>query len=150
MDVSDTQVFEHAARPGEWAVTGSFSFSDVNIEDLNRKQRLAFKSGWVGIPSGGYSTLVQVTSATQSEFDDVVLQLAQLFVQAYGAPDIDQATPVARDEVLYVSSLCEYDEGTLLSLSRELKEDGIREIVRPVNLDKNSTQAIKIWELIEE
>jgi hypothetical protein len=150
LDVSDIQIFEHTATPGEWAVTGSFSFSDSDPATLNRKQRLAFNAGWVGIESGGYSTLVQVTTATQGDFDGMVETLAALFVRDFGAPNIEAARPVARDEVLYASSLCEFDDSTLLTLSRDLGDEGLREVVRPIADTASGDELIKIWEVVDD
>jgi hypothetical protein len=150
LDVSDAQVFEHAATPGEWAVTGSFRFSDTEPEQLSRKQRFAFQSGWMGLESGGYSTFVQVTTATQDEFESVVAALADVFVTDFGAPDRAAALPMARDEVQYVADLCEFDDGTLLSLAREQGPDGVRERVRSVSRSSSSDQPFKIWELVED
>ena len=150
LDVSDTQVFENAAAPGEWAVTGSFCFSDTNPEKLTRKQRFAFQSGWLGLESAGYSTFVQVTTATSVEFDEVVTKLADLFVRDHGAPDRASALPIAHDEVSYVAELCEFDDGTLLSLAREPGPEGIRETVRSVPKNTGSDQPFKIWELVDE
>ena len=150
LDISDTQVFDLAAAPGEWAVTGSFCFSDTDPEQLSRKQRFAFQSGWMGLESGGYSTFVQVPPATDDEFEGVVMALADMFVADFGAPDRAAAMPMARDEVRYVADLCEFDDGTLLSLTREQDTGGIREVVRSVSPNTGADQPFKIWELVEE
>ena len=60
LDPSDTFVFETPAEPGEWAVTGSFLFFDADVEALAPKARTAFRSGFVGVASLGFSTLVVV------------------------------------------------------------------------------------------
>ncbi len=150
LDVSDTQVFEMAAQPGEWAVTGSFRYSDVDPDTFNRKQRFAFQSAWLGVETGGHSTFVQVTSASPEDLESVAGKLADLFVRDFGAPDQATALPVARDEVRYVSELCEFDDGTLLSLTREPGPDGVREVVRPVPTSTGTDQPFRIWEIVEE
>ena len=58
LDPSDTQVFQNAAEPGEWAVTGTFAFVDCQPAEMDNKSQLAFKSGWLGLTSFGFSTLV--------------------------------------------------------------------------------------------
>ncbi len=150
LDISDINVFEAAATPGEWAVTGSFSFSDTRIEDLNSKQLIAYRSGWMGIESGGHSTLVQVVTASEADVDFVTAMLTDMFVQHYGAPDRQAAFPVARDEVLYVAGLCDFDDGVLLSLFREPGPDGLREVVRSINNPNSVENVDRIWELVEE
>ena len=64
LDPSDTFVFERAAEPGEWAVSGAFVFWDSNPASLGQKQRVALRSGFLGIESLGWSTLAVGTEAT--------------------------------------------------------------------------------------
>ena len=44
LDPSDTFVFEHAAEPGEWAVSGAFMFWDRDPASMEGKARAAFRS----------------------------------------------------------------------------------------------------------
>ena len=60
LDVSDTHVFERVAEVGEWAITGTFSFVDIDPSNWTSKQQLAFRTAWLGIGSFGHSTFVQV------------------------------------------------------------------------------------------
>src|SRR3546814_2248939 len=63
LDPSDTFVYARAAEPGEWAVTGSFLFFGADPAALAGKERQAFRGGFLGIESFGWSTLVVVTEA---------------------------------------------------------------------------------------
>ena len=67
LDPSDTFVFERAAEPGEWAVSGAFVFWNRDPATLGQKQRVALRSGFLGIESLGWSTLAIVTEATEAE-----------------------------------------------------------------------------------
>ena len=58
LDESDAQVYEQASQPGEWAVPGSFAFLDMDPDTLHGKQLQAFKSGFLGTQSFGWTTLV--------------------------------------------------------------------------------------------
>jgi hypothetical protein len=49
LDPSDTFVFDHAAEPGEWAVTGAFMFADGDPANLEGKARASFRSGFLGV-----------------------------------------------------------------------------------------------------
>ena len=49
LDPSDTFVFERAAEPGEWAVSGAFAFADIDAAKLEGKARAAFRSGFLGM-----------------------------------------------------------------------------------------------------
>ena len=64
LDPSDTFVFERAAEPGEWAVPGGFAFATMDVARLEGKKRAAFRSGFLGIDSLGWSTLLQVVEAS--------------------------------------------------------------------------------------
>ena len=64
LDPSDTFVFERAAEPGEWAVSGAFVFWNRDPAALGQKQRVALRSGFLGIDSLGWSTLAIVAEAT--------------------------------------------------------------------------------------
>ena len=48
LDPSDTFVFERAAEPGEWAVSGAFVFWNSDPATLAQKQRVALRSGFLG------------------------------------------------------------------------------------------------------
>ena len=115
LDPSDTFVFERAAEPGEWAVVGSFLFWDEAIPSLAGKARAAFRAGFVGVSSLGFSTLVTVTRATQEERDGAVEALARHIHEKLGAPSLAAARGAAREEIDFAASLCQEDEGTILA-----------------------------------
>ena len=75
LDPSDTFVFERAAEPGEWAVSGAFVFWDSDTATLGQKQRVALRSGFLGIDSLGWSTLAVVTEASEAERQSVIDRL---------------------------------------------------------------------------
>ena len=64
LDPSDTFVFERAAEPGEWAVSGAFVFWNADADKLEGKARSAFRGGFLGVESLGWSTLVQIVEAS--------------------------------------------------------------------------------------
>jgi Family of unknown function (DUF6505) len=89
LDPSDTFVFERAANPGEWAVSGAFVFRECNNPaDLDQKQRVALRSGFLGIESLGWSTLAIVTEATEADMQRAVERLAAHLLAQFGAPDL--------------------------------------------------------------
>jgi hypothetical protein len=131
LDRSDTVIFAPAASPGEWAVTGTFLFAGRDPESLSRKEQIAFRSGFLGVESFGWSTLVTVTLARQEDRDDMVATLARQFVEQLGAPSLAAATPAAAEEVSLAEDLCRgHGEGTLIALHRSADERGIREQFR--------------------
>jgi len=151
LDQSDSHVFEAAAAPGEWAVPGTFAFLQLDLEQADRKQRLAFSSGWLGCLSFGHTTLVEVAEIEEAEFFAVIERLGRHFVDHYGAPGLAAALPAAREEAELSASLAaEHKVGTLLAIAREVDDDGaIREGYRVIQPSRAEEHA-KIWTIVEE
>src|SRR5207244_1980447 len=102
LDPSDTFVFDAAAEPGDWAVSGAFRFCDRDAATLTGKDRTAFRSGFLGVRSWGWSTLVQIVHATKDDRRDLVELLAAQLVDRFGAPDLAIARVAAEEEVAFV------------------------------------------------
>lgn len=134
LDPSDTLVFEHAAEPGEWAVTGSFLFWDGDVAALTGKARAAFRAGFAGVRSLGFSTLVIVTEARPEEREAAIEDLAGHILGKLGAPSLDAARAAAREEIDFAASLCQHEAGTLLAMHRSLEGGEIREQFRALTL----------------
>jgi len=137
LDDSDLQVYANPARTGEWCISGGFEFSNWVEADLTGKPRQAFANGWLGLETSGRVTLVAITKIEASEYQSLVDLLAQHFVDHYGAPDLYQARPVAREELNQMLDICaDHAPNTLLTVSRELGEAGVHESYRQVNAAK--------------
>ena len=95
LDPSDTFVFERAAEPGEWAVSGAFMFAELETDALEGKARAAFRSGFLGVASLGWSTLVQIVEAGEDERAALVETLAMQLQERLGAPDVATARAAA-------------------------------------------------------
>jgi hypothetical protein len=131
LDPSDTFVFERAAVPGEWAVSGAFVFRDCNDPTaLGQKQRVALRSGFLGIESLGWSTLAIVTEATEMDVQKAVERLAAHLLTQFGAPDGKAARAAAEEEVAFAASLCDHPPQTLLAVQRSIESGEIRERFR--------------------
>ncbi len=131
LDRSDAVIFAPAAEPGEWAIPGTFMFAGRDPESLSRKEKIAFRSGFLGIASFGWSTLVTVTFARPQDRDQVVETLARQLIEKLGAPDLATAMPAAEEEVTMAQDLCRgHSEGTLIALHRTASDAGIREQFR--------------------
>jgi hypothetical protein len=134
LDPSDTLVFAHAAEPGEWAVTGSFLFWDQDVSALTGKARAAFRAGFAGVRSLGFSTLVVVTEAQPEERDEATESLAAHIHKRFGAPGLDAARAAAQEEIAFASSLCQHEVGTLLAMHRTLEEGEVKEQFRALHI----------------
>ncbi len=127
-DDSDEQVFEVPAQADEWAISGTFEFSDWTAEMLTGKPRQAFANGWLGLESFGRATFIATAKIEEAEYAALIDRLAAHFVDAYGAPDLDAARPVAEDELRFMREMCEdQDPNTILFVTREMVEDGVSE-----------------------
>jgi hypothetical protein len=134
LDPSDTLVFERAAEPGEWAVPGGFAFWDEAPEAMPPRRRQAFRSGFLGLSSFGWSTLVEVAEADAAAREAAVVALAAHLVAAYGAPDEATARPAAEEELAFAESLCDgHAPGTVLALSRSMEDGRVRERFRTLH-----------------
>ena len=148
LDNSDANVFPRAAEPEEWAVTGTFAFADGDPAEMTAKERIAFKSGWLGTKTFGRATLVQVATIEAAEFESVVQALALHLRAAYGAPDPAAALNAAREEALYAAGLADHALGTLLAIEREPGPDGIRERIRTI--ERKGNGHARIWTIVED
>jgi hypothetical protein len=130
LDASDTFIFERAATPGEWAVSGAFAFLNRDIAALRGKTRTAFRAGFLGVGSLGHSTLVQIVDATEQDHADGVRLLAAQLVREFGAPDFASAREAAREEVAFAASLCDQPAGVIVAVTRSVEDRSIREAFR--------------------
>ena len=149
LDDSDTEVFEQASEPGEWAVPGSFEFLDVEPQSLQGKQLQAFKSGFLGTRTFGWTTLVEIAEIDDDEYQQVIDRLAVHFLEHHGAPHIAAALPAAGDEVHYASTVCEYPLATLLAIERDFGEEGVVESLKVVKPTAGSHSNMKLWAIEE-
>lgn len=132
-DESDQRVFHSPARTGEWCISGGFEFSNWSESDMTGKAKQAFSNGWLGAETFGRVSFVAVTQIQPAEREALVLALAQHFVDLYGAPSIDAARGVAEDEIAHMVELCDdHSPNTLLTVSRELTESGVKEAFRVI------------------
>ena len=149
LDPSDTFVFERAAEPGEWAVPGTFAFAAADPAELQGKQRSAFRAGFLGVSSLGWSTLVQIVETDEAGRAEAVEQLAQRLVDHYGAPDMAMARAAADEEITFAASLCNHDTDTLIALHRTAENGDIREAFRSLKprADRNSFRAFSFMDV---
>lgn len=130
LDPSDTFVFEKAAEPGEWAVSGAFVFWNTDAAALQGKARSAFRSGFLGVETLGRSTLVQIVEASEADRARVVDLLAEKLVAHFGAPDMDAARAAAAEEVAFAESLCTQPKDILVGVHRSFEDGTVRETFR--------------------
>lgn len=149
LDPSDTFVFEHAAEPGEWAVSGAFVFWNEDVAQLEGKARSAFRGAFLGIESLGWSTLVQIVEASEADRVAVLERLAQQLVGHFGAPDVVAARGAAKEEVAFAESLCNQPADSLIAVHRTFENGEVREAFRTLHPrgDKKPMRAFSFLEV---
>jgi len=128
-DGTDEFVFEAAASPDEWAISGAFAFSGLEPAMVTGKTRQAFTNGFLSVETFGRATFVCVAELDLAAREQLELALAQHFVDAYGAPDVAVALPVAQAEFAFVADLVkDVPVNTVFAVKRSFDDDGdIRE-----------------------
>ena len=130
LDPSDTFVFEAAAEPGEWAISGAFVFAGVEPASLEGKALAAFRSGFLGLSSLGWSTLAQVVEAEAADRLAAIELAARALLERFGAPDRASARAAAEKEVDFAASLSDHPPATLIAVHRMLEDGSVREAFR--------------------
>jgi hypothetical protein len=148
LDPSDTFIFPAAAEAGEWAVPGGFAFADTDPATLKGRDRAAFRGGFLGIPSLGWSTLVQIVEADAPSRAAAVDALAHCLMDRFGAPDMAVAHAAANEEIEFAASLCNHPPGTLIALHRTGEDGAIREVFRSLR-PAAGTKPQRVFEFVE-
>lgn len=151
-DTSDDNVFDHAAAPEEWAVSGAFAFSGMASEELSGKTKQAFANGFLGLASFGRSTFASVTEITEAELAEAEHALAAHFVSFYGAPGEQEALPAAKEETAFILDLCNDSLiNTVFTVRRHIDEDGqIREEFRTIQPPSGQPMHSRIWNVVDD
>jgi Family of unknown function (DUF6505) len=152
LDPSDTFVFDVPAEPGEWAVSGAFRFCDRDPAKLSGKDRSAFRSGFLGVKSWGWSTLAQVVHATENDRRALVELLAKQLVERFGAPDLSIARLAAEEEVAFAQTLCTHPLSALIAVHRAASDGEVRESFRRLQLREGQghSKAFSFMEIDED
>jgi hypothetical protein len=151
-DTSDTFVFDKPAEPGEWAISGAWLFANLDPATLSGKRSAAFRSGFLGINSFGWSTLAQIVEVSEEQRSMAVECLAARLVEHCGAPDLATARPAAQEEIAFAASLCDHPPGMLIAVSRRYENETIRESFRTLQANSCAKPApvFKFVEVVDE
>jgi hypothetical protein len=148
LDASDTFVFDKPAEPGEWAVSGAFAFWSLDPAALQGKTRTAFRSGFLGVATLGWSTLVQIVEASEADRRNAVDKLVQQLVDHFGAPDMAAARGAAEEEVAFAASLCSQPQDTLIAVHRSYDDGEVRETFRTLR-PRNGERPARAFSFLE-
>jgi hypothetical protein len=140
-DRSDTFIYDKAAESGEWAVSGAFVFAHCDPGSLGGKARAAYRGGFLGIDSFGWSTLARIVEASAADRAAALEILAGQLVRVCGAPDLGTARDAAEEEIAFAASLCEHPAGMLIAVSRRYEKDMTHEAFRTLQSSAHWQQA---------
>ena len=115
---------------------------------LEGKARSAFRGGFLGVQSLGWSTLVQIVDASKNDYQDVVRILAERLVKNFGAPTLHDAEVAAEAEVAFASSLCSHPVDTLIAIHRSEENGEIRETFRSLKR-KDGPRPLRAFAFLE-
>jgi hypothetical protein len=145
LDDSDIEVYERPADPGEWAIPGTFEFSNWTESDLGGRAGQAFSHGWLSLTSFGRASVVAVAQVTEAEKEALTSALAQYFISAWGAPNIEAAWPIATEEIAQMEAMCgDQAENTLIVLTREVTEAGVKDRFRLIPPQNAALEAFAV------
>ena len=133
LDPSDSFIFARAAEPGEWAISGAFLFADADPTTFTGKALAAFRCGFLGVPSLGWSTLVQIVEVDAAQREAAIDSVAQALLAHLGAPDRAAARAAAAEEIDFAAALCSHPKDTLIAVHRRAEEGAIRESFRTLH-----------------
>ena len=124
---ADRKSFSVVAAPGEWLISAAFMFADREPAMLIGKDLAAFRSGFLGTRTFGWSSRAEVAEIAEGEYADVLQTLARHFMVRLGAPDQATAAALAAEECQFVGNLCDRPTGTVLAVERNFGPQGIVE-----------------------
>ena len=151
-DASDERVFDLAAAPEEWAVSGAFAFVGAAANSLTGRSRQSFANGFLGAASFGRSTFATVAEAVPADLEEIEGALARRFLSDYGAPDEAAARAAAADETSFVRELCrDAPINTVFTVRRVWDAQGqIKEEFRTIRPPGNEPAHARIWKVVDD
>ncbi len=151
-DQSDRHVYEVAAKPDEWVVSGAFEFTLREKISIQGKIKQAFANGFLGTETLGRSTFATVSNIDASEFQNLEENFATSLIHKYGAPDLETAKLAAREELMFTKDLCsEALINTVFTVRRYFDDqDEIREEFRTIQPPSNQPMHSKIWKIVDD
>jgi hypothetical protein len=112
------------------------------------KARSAFRAGFLGIESLGWSTLVQIVEASDDDRRAAIDTLAKQLIAHFGAPSIKDAVAAAEEEFAFAASLCNHPLDTLIAMHRSHDGGEIREAFRTLR-PKDGPKPLRAFAFLE-
>jgi hypothetical protein len=123
-------------------------FWDKDPATLDGKARAAFRGGFLGVRSLGWSTLVQIVQATEAERTALVALLAEQLVRHFGAPNIAAPNAAAEEEVAFAQSLCTVPLDSIVAVHRTYEAGAVRESFRSLR-PRDGAKPARVFSFLE-
>jgi Family of unknown function (DUF6505) len=123
-------------------------FGTRNPATLDGKARAAFRSGFLGVSSLGWSTLVQIVQTTEAERTSLVALLAEQLVRHFGAPTRAAAKAAAEEEVAFAESLCTVPQDSIIAVHRTYEDGAVRESFRTLR-PRDGVKPARVFSFLE-
>ena len=131
LDPSDTFVFERAAEPGEWAVSGAFAFWDSDPDGARRQGALGVSRR---LPRRRFARLVDAGADRRGERRRPRARWSTRWRSSWSRisarRDLQAARAAAEEEVAFAESLCSQPQDTLIAVHRTFEDGEVREAFR--------------------
>jgi hypothetical protein len=123
-------------------------FADDDPEQLEGKTRAAFRAGFLGVQTLGWSTLVQIVEASDEDRLAAIDTLARHLVAEFGAPSVADAVAAAEEEFTFAASLCDHPLDMLVAVHRTVENGEIREAFRTLR-PRGERQPMRAFSFLE-
>jgi hypothetical protein len=148
-DASDERVFERAARADEFAVSGAALFAGADPAALAGKRRQAFRNGFLGAETLGFTTFAAVAEIDADAFERAINVFAYRLFAELGAPDLEEARRAARAEAELARDWADRPVNTVLAVERDWGTEGLVERVRIVPAPREKDHA-RVWGFVPD
>ena len=130
-------------------MSGAFVFWDRDPAALEGKARSAFRSGFLGVASLGWSTLVQIVEAERRRSRARwSTRWRSSWSTNFGAPTLAAARAAAEEEVAFAESLCTQPQDTLIAVHRTFEDGEVREAFRTLR-PRNGQKPARAFSFLE-
>jgi len=123
-------------------------FWNADPASMEGKERAAFRSGFLGVGSLGWSTLAQIVEANDDDRLAAIDTLARHLVAEFGAPSVADAVAAAEEEFSFAASLCDHPLDMLIAVHRTFENGEIREAFRTLR-PRGERKAMRAFSFLE-
>jgi hypothetical protein len=130
LDPSDTFFFPLATEPGEWAISGAFVFSDVELAASKEKNSRHSAAAFSAFHHSAGRPWCRLSKRARRIVEGRSILRRDAWIDRFGAPDLAAAREAAAEEIDFTASLWDHPPDTLIAVHRKDEGGSIRETFR--------------------